>query len=136
MVPADALLHRLMPRQVFEKNVIRVREGERRDPASLMDALIAAGYERVDVTEARGQCALRGGILDVYPIGSDNALRLEFFDDEIDSLRDFDVMTQRSIARREAAEIFPAAEVLLSGEEAVAAGGTAAPAGGGGLHPG
>ena len=122
VVPADALLHRLMPRQVFEKNVIRVREGERRDPASLMDALIAAGYERVDVTEARGQCALRGGILDVYPIGSDNALRLEFFDDEIDSLRDFDVMTQRSIARREAAEIFPAAEVLLSGEEAVAAG--------------
>ena len=122
VVPADALLHRLMPRDEFEKSVIRVREGERRDPISLMEALTAAGYERVDVTEARGQCALRGGILDVYPIGSDNALRLEFFDDEIDSLRDFDVMTQRSIARRETAEIFPAAEVLFSGAQAIAAG--------------
>ncbi len=39
----------------------------------------------MDVTEARGQCALRGGILDVYPVGQPNALRLEFFDDEVDS---------------------------------------------------
>ena len=116
VVPADALLHRLMPRQVFEKNVIRVREGERRDPASLMDALIAAGYERVDVTEARGQCALRGGILDVYPVGQPSALRLEFFDDEIDSLRDFDVMTQRSVARRTKALLYPASEALLDQE--------------------
>ena len=121
VVPADALLHRLMPRQVFEKNVIRVREGERRDPASLMDALIAAGYERVDVTEARGQCALRGGILDVYPVGEPNALRIEFFDDEIDSIRSFDVMTQRSISPREQARIFPAGEVLPVGEECLRA---------------
>ncbi|MEA4897422.1 MAG: transcription-repair coupling factor [Christensenellaceae bacterium] len=118
VAPADALMHPLMPRALFEAHVIRVKEGQRLDPQELMARLVAAGYERVDVTEARGQCALRGGILDVYPIGQDNALRLEFFDDEVDSLRDFDVMTQRSIARRASAEIFPASEVLLTADMA------------------
>ena len=118
VVPADALLHRLMPKALFVKNILTIREGDRLDPQALVTSLVEAGYERVDVTEARGQCALRGGILDVYPIGNDNALRVEFFDDEVDSLRDFDVMTQRSITRRKEAQIFPASEVLLSGEDA------------------
>ncbi len=118
VAPADALMHPLMPRAVFEENVIRVEAGQRLDPQDLIARLTLAGYERVDVTEARGQCALRGGILDVYPIGEDNALRLEFFDDEVDSLRDFDVMTQRSIGTRDWAQIFPASEVLLSPDAA------------------
>jgi transcription-repair coupling factor (superfamily II helicase) len=120
-VPVDALLDRLMPRARFLRDVLIVREGQQLDPGEMMARLIEAGYERVDVTEARGQCALRGGILDVYPVGQPNALRLEFFDDEVDSLRDFDVMTQRSIARRTEAAIYPASEVLLTPEEAQAA---------------
>ncbi|MEG1193108.1 MAG: transcription-repair coupling factor [Clostridia bacterium] len=121
VVPADALMHRLMPKASFLAGMISISEGERMEPSVLMEKLTASGYERVDVAEARGQCALRGGILDVYPIGQDNAVRFEFFDDEIDSLRDFDVMTQRSIGRRKSVEIFPAAEVLLGSAEAQAA---------------
>ena len=119
--PVDALLDRLMPRERFLRDVFTVREGMRLDPGEMISKLVEAGYERVDVTEARGQCTLRGGILDVYPIGQPNALRLEFFDDEVDSLRDFDVMTQRSIARRKEATIFPAGEILVTTPEAQAA---------------
>ena len=121
VAPVDALLDRLMPRARFLKGVFTVREGMRLDPGEMIEKLVEAGYERVDVTEARGQCALRGGILDVYPVGQPNALRLEFFDDEVDSLRDFDVMTQRSIARRKEAAIYPAGEILLNVLEAQAA---------------
>ena len=121
VAPVDALLDRLMPRKRFLQDVFTVREGMRLDPGEMIEKLMEAGYERVDVTEARGQCALRGGILDVYPIGQPNALRLEFFDDEVDSLRDFDVMTQRSIARRKEATIYPAGEILLNAAEAQAA---------------
>ena len=85
------------------------------EPAELAALLTAAGYERVLVVEARGQCALRGGILDVYPVGGPNALRVEFFDDEIDSIRSFDVMTQRSISRRPAVKLYPAQEFLPDG---------------------
>lgn len=116
VVSADALMYKLMPADLFKTNLIRYTEGQNLDPHAAMARLVAAGYERVDVVESRGQCAIRGGILDVYPVGRANALRIEFFDDEIDSLRDFDVMTQRSIERVESVLLFPASEVLITPE--------------------
>ncbi len=121
VVPADAMLHRLMPKKNFLRHVIEIDESMRMNPSDLIEKLVAAGYERVQIVEARGQCALRGGILDVYPVGEPNALRIEFFDDEIDSLRSFDVMTQRSVSRRERARMYPASEVLLEDGEALSA---------------
>jgi transcription-repair coupling factor (superfamily II helicase) len=70
VAPVDALLDRLMPRTRFLQDVFTVRDGMRLDPGNMIARLVEAGYERVDVTEARGQCALRGGILDVYPAAS------------------------------------------------------------------
>ena len=116
VVSADAMLFRLAPAQDFAARVIRLSEGERMEPADLMARLTEAGYERVHLVEARGQCALRGGILDVYPVGGPNALRVEFFDDEIDSIRSFDVMTQRSISRRKEMRLYPAQEFLVDAE--------------------
>ncbi len=113
VVPADAMLFRLAPAQDFSARIIQLAEGERMEPGQLMERLTAAGYERVHLVEARGQCALRGGILDVYPVGGPDALRVEFFDDEIDSVRTFDVMTQRSISRRQRLNLYPAQEILL-----------------------
>ena len=118
VVPVDAALHRMLPPQRFRDHVVALDESARMEPNDLMQLLTDAGYERVQLVEARGQCALRGGILDVYPIGEPNALRIEFFDDEIDSIRSFDVMTQRSISRRESARIYPAKEFLLTKDEA------------------
>ena len=110
-----------MPAKAFREKVLTIDESMCIQPGDMMDRLVQAGYERVQLVEARGQCALRGGILDVYPVGEPNALRIEFFDDEIDSIRSFDVMTQRSIARRESARIFPAAEMLPRDEECLRA---------------
>ena len=121
VVSADAMMNRLMPAARFREHIISISESMRMEPSELMSRLTAAGYERVQLVESRGQCALRGGILDVYPVGEANALRIEFFDDEIDSIRSFDVMTQRSISRRPSAQLYPASETLLNDGEALQA---------------
>ena len=114
VAPAEALLFRLAPPEEYTGRMIDLSEGMRMEPSDLMARLSLAGYERVQLVEARGQCALRGGILDVYPVGSPNALRVEFFDDEIDSIRSFDVMTQRSISRRATVRLYPAQAFMLT----------------------
>ena len=116
VMSADALMFRLAPAGEFGARVISISEGMRLEPMALMERLTLAGYERVHLVEARGQCALRGGILDVYPVGGPNALRVEFFDDEIDSIRTFDVMTQRSVSRRSTARLYPAQELPLDAD--------------------
>ncbi|MGI6238872.1 MAG: transcription-repair coupling factor [Christensenellales bacterium] len=120
-VPIDAMAHKLMPKARFAQRMIALDENMRMQPGDMIARLVDAGYERVQLVEGRGQCALRGGILDVYPVGEPNALRIEFFDDEIDSIRSFDVMTQRSIARVASAQVYPADEILLSGDECIKA---------------
>lgn len=118
VAPVDALLFRLMPPSSFRRGVIKLQRGMVIEPKALMNRLIDAGYERVDMVESRGQCALRGGIIDVFPVGRASAIRLEFFDDELDMLRDFDAMTQRSTDEVERAWILPGHETLLTAEEA------------------
>ena len=93
VMSAETLLCRQMPRERFLQNVLEITPDMRVEPTELVARLVEAGYERTALVEARGQCALRGGILDVYPVGMPEAVRLEFFDDEVDSLRAFDVMT-------------------------------------------
>ncbi len=73
--------------------------------------LVAAGYERVDQVEDRGQFAIRGGLLDVFPATEDRAVRVDLFGDEIESLRWFSTFTQRSLGDAELVEIAPAAEL-------------------------
>src|SRR5215211_4274178 len=79
--------------------------------------LVAAGYERVDQVEDRGQFAVRGGLLDVYPATEERAIRVDLFDDEIESLRWFSTFTQRSLGDTEAVEIAPAAELAAEHRE-------------------
>ena len=121
VVPVDELMHRLMPRSRFVDNIMEINDGMSMDPEEMITRLVEAGYERVQLVEGRGQCALRGGILDVYSVGEPNALRIEFFDDEVDSIRSFDVMTQRSISRRSSARIYPAGEVLIQEDDFIKA---------------
>ena len=79
--------------------------------------LVAAGYERVDQVEDRGQFAIRGGILDVYPATEDRAVRVDLFDIEIESLRWFSTFTQRSLGDTDAVEIAPSAELAAEHRE-------------------
>lgn len=81
--------------------------GELEDPESLIERLVTQGFTRTEFVEQPGDLALRGGILDLFPYTGAFPLRIEFFGDEIDSIREFDIHTQRSVSRRTHARIIP-----------------------------
>ena len=122
VAPADAVLHRVMPRSVFNDFTIDMRVGERMDMDWLIESLLAAGYSREHMVEGKGQFSVRGGIVDVYPSDALHAVRVEFFDDEIDSIRAFDVLSQRSLHNMKEVVIPPASEApaLPEGADAFA----------------
>ena len=123
-LPADALLWRMTPPEVARAMTVTVHTGDQMQPSDLMARLAEAGYERVDMVEGKGQCALRGAIVDVYPPCETDALRIEFFDDEIDGMRTFDCVSQRSVERLDSAVIAPAGEYLLPAADRPRAGAT------------
>ena len=94
-----------------------LHRGEEVDLGDVAELLVESGYERLDQVEERGQFALRGGILDVYPATEERAVRLELFGDEIESLRWFSTFTQRSLGEAERVEISPAAELAAEHRE-------------------
>ncbi|HEV2857878.1 MAG TPA: transcription-repair coupling factor [Solirubrobacterales bacterium] len=85
--------------------------GEEIDLDAVAGDLVGAGYERVEQVEERGQFAVRGGILDVYPATEERAVRIELFGDEIESMRWFSTFTQRSLGDGQRVELAPAAEM-------------------------
>ncbi|MFH1513146.1 MAG: transcription-repair coupling factor, partial [Bacillota bacterium] len=119
-VSAEAALDRCSNVQAFQSAVIQLTEGGRIAPGALINRLLRLGYERVPMVEGRGQCAMRGAIVDVFPPTEIDALRIEFFDDEIDSIRRFDSISQRSIERVKDAMITPASECILADPRAAA----------------
>lgn len=113
VAPVAALRRALVPPEAFAAACLTCRSGDRVDLDRLLQQLVELGYERVEMVEGRGQFSLRGGILDVFPLDAEQPLRVELFDDEIDSIRRFDPATQRSTGA--APELFlpPAREHLV-----------------------
>ena len=118
---AEAMAQRMGRPEHFGELCITLKTGDRIAPADLIRRLIRMGYERVGMVEGKGQFALRGSILDVYPPSLSQGIRIEFFDDEIDSLREFDCISQRSLTAAELVTLTPACEALLGEEEYAAA---------------
>ena len=116
VAPADALLHRMMPREAFNRNTISLRVGDVTPIDQLIERLLAAGYTREYMVEGKGQFSVRGGIIDVYPADALSAVRIEFFDDELDSIRAVDVMSQRSQGNMQEVVIPPASEAPVPQE--------------------
>ncbi len=94
----------------------RLAAGERIDRDALAMRLQANGYVRTDTVADAGEFAIRGSLVDLFPAGSEYGLRLDFFGDEIESLRSFDPADQRSISRVDAFTLLPAAEALLDAD--------------------
>ncbi|HTR88608.1 MAG TPA: DEAD/DEAH box helicase, partial [Solirubrobacteraceae bacterium] len=112
VVSAVALSEKI-PDPSLRPRSFTLRVGELLDLDECSAELVAAGYERVSEVEDRGQFAVRGGILDVFPATEDRAVRVDMFDIEIESLRWFSTFTQRSLADVREVEIAPAAELAL-----------------------
>jgi transcription-repair coupling factor (superfamily II helicase) len=100
------------------RSVLTLRAGADADPATLVERLVFMGYERLPEVEAVGHFARRGGILDIYPVGLADPVRVEFDGDTIASLRRFDAGTQRSLEQLAVAEILPRYEVAVGPAEA------------------
>ncbi len=114
---AEALSQKLIPRDLFTDSILLFNAGDRIDLPGLAQKLVVMGYERVAVVEGKGQFAVRGGIVDIFSVDSEYAVRVELFDDEIDSIRYFDVVSQRSVEKMESVRVLPAREVIYSADE-------------------
>lgn len=117
----DALMDYLVPLNVIKEAVINISIESIIDIDKLKSELIYLGYEKVIQVEASGQFAIRGGIIDIFPLTEENPYRIELWDDEVDSIRSFDAESQRSIESLDKISIYPATELIL-GEERISRG--------------
>ena len=98
------------------KDVISISRGGSLDEKILARRLVDMGYEKAYQVETPGQFSIRGGIIDVFDLTEENPYRIELWGDEVDSIRSFDVLSQRSVEKLESIRIFPATEFVLSDE--------------------
>lgn len=109
----QALLQGLIPPSIFQKGGWRLEQGKVCDSKECTAHLVQTGYERVHQVEHWGEFSVRGGIMDVFPLTAEHPVRIEFFDDEVDSIRSFDLVTQRSLEMKEEVLLTPARETFF-----------------------
>jgi transcription-repair coupling factor (superfamily II helicase) len=117
VVVSAVALSEKVPDPQLRPHSFTLRVGELLDLDECAAELVGAGYERTEQVEERGQFAMRGGLLDVFPATEDRAVRVDMFDVEIESLRWFSTFTQRSLGEVEEVEIAPAAELAIEHRE-------------------
>ena len=110
----DLLTEKMYPISTYSKIDVVLKQGEIIDLSKTIDSLVNLGYERAELVEGKGQFAIRGGIIDIFAVNNDLPYRIELFGDEIDNIRTFDVITQRSIDTLKQVEISFLKEVRLS----------------------
>ncbi|HHF5353184.1 TPA: transcription-repair coupling factor [Haemophilus influenzae] len=110
LLPISTLMQRLCPPQYLQHNVLLIKKGDRLVLDKIRLQLEAAGYRAVEQVLEHGEYAVRGALLDLFPMGSAMPFRLDFFDDEIDSIRTFDVDTQRTLDEITSINLLPAHE--------------------------
>ena len=114
---AAASIHYLPAPEVFQQHCISIKTNEETNYEQLKTLLFEAGYTHVSRVDQPLCYAARGGIIDVYSMNYEYPLRIEFFDNEIDSIRFFDISTQRTIEVIQEASIIPASDILFTNEE-------------------
>lgn len=107
----------LPPRQLFKKYRINLKVGQSYDLKEIVSLLIDASFARVNKIDQSLQFALRGDILDIFPINVEKPIRIEFFDDEIESIRYFEVESQTSLTEISEVDIFPSSDLLIEKED-------------------
>ncbi|MBC2576346.1 transcription-repair coupling factor [Peptostreptococcus canis] len=117
----EAITRKYIPKKIILDNIFKVRVGQNIDIQEFIQKLVLLGYQRVTKVEGFGQFSVRGGILDIFTLFYDFPLRFEFFDDEIDSIRQFNVYSQKSIEKMKTATITPSREIIYPKDVEVAA---------------
>ena len=113
LTTVNAVLQRIPPRAFFEGSSLTLKVGASHPIDALLAFLEGNGYGRTGTVREAGEYAVRGGIIDVFPSGDSDPLRLDFFGDDLEGIRNFDPVTQRTVAKITEARLRPVAEVLL-----------------------
>jgi transcription-repair coupling factor (superfamily II helicase) len=113
---AEAIFEKVVTKKVLEKNTLKVSIGDKISIDFVNEILFEYNFKRVDFVAEPGEFSVRGGIIDVFSFSNDNPYRIEFFGDEIDSIRTFDVETQLSVDRQKKITIIPNLENKFSQE--------------------
>ncbi len=113
----DGLMDKLVPLKCIQEGILKIEYDEQIDINELKNSLVYSGFERTEQVESPGQFAIRGGIIDIFPLTSDQPYRIELWDDIIDSIRSFDPLSQRTIENVNEITIYPASEYLLSSHQ-------------------
>ncbi|MEW8624180.1 MAG: transcription-repair coupling factor [Candidatus Thiodiazotropha sp.] len=116
VTPVSTLMQRLAPQRFLDAHCLVIKTGEVLNIESTRRRLESSGYQCVSQVFSHGEFAVRGSLLDIYPMGSQKPYRIDLFDDEIDSIRTFDPENQRSLEKVEAIEMLPAREFPLDDE--------------------
>jgi transcription-repair coupling factor (superfamily II helicase) len=114
VVALPTLMQRLPPRAWIESHALELARGQRLDLEAFRARLVAGGYASVSQVMAHGEFAVRGSLIDIFPMGTAQPLRIDLFDDEIDSIRAFDPESQRSAGGLDAVRLLPAREYPLN----------------------
>lgn len=112
IAPVSAAVKKITPHRNFENASLKISLGDEADLSALKETLVKLGYERMELVDTRGQFSIRGGIIDIFTPDADHPYRVELFDTEVDSIRSFDIDTQRSMENLKYIEIFPAEQML------------------------
>jgi transcription-repair coupling factor (superfamily II helicase) len=115
LTTANALVQKVPPPELVRAAHFRAAAGQRVDRDALIAYLERNGYHRTSAVVEAGDYAVRGGLLDIFPSGAEQPLRLDFFGSALESVRSFDPLTQRSLGKVQALELMPVSEVLLDG---------------------
>ena len=113
----DALMNNAVPAEKITQYIITLKKNDTVNISKLSEALVALGYVRNYQVETEGQFSVRGGIIDIFPMTEENPVRIELWGDDVDSIRLFDVSTQRSLKELDEITVFPASETVLTLEE-------------------
>lgn len=110
----SALMAPQAPLSVLQESVIAIKRRASVNEAELAERLVALGYEKNYQVKAPGQFSIRGGIIDIFDLTEENPYRIELWGEEVDSIRSFDILSQRSVEKLESVCIYPATELVLS----------------------
>lgn len=113
IAPVSAAVKKIPPRNTLERFVVEIKIGDTINQGELKVKLTNMGYERATYVEAKGHYSIRGGIIDIFGADMEDPVRLELFDEEVDSIRTFDVNSQRSIESVSRVEIYPAEQLVM-----------------------
>ena len=115
IAPFSGATKLLPPKEIFKSSIIELKIGDNVDLEFIKSNFAKMGYERTNVVEAKGQFGIRGGIIDFFPMNKVNPYRIELFGDEVDSIRTFDPLSQRSIENKKKVKVFPS-QIMVKDE--------------------